>query len=406
MHALRAPVAFDGTDFLPDGATVLVEGDTILGVEPAAYDVPFDCTVITYEGTLLPGLIDAHVHLVSNGDVGALEAVGSMTPAEIDAVIGQSLRAQAARGVTTVRDLGDRDYLTLPFRDRAEAGLPRIVAAGPPITAPGGHCHYLGCAAATPDELAAEVRRHHERGVDAIKVMASGGFLTPGTDVSAAQYELAELRAVVEAAHGVGLPVLAHAHSLHAIELAIEARVDGIEHYSGVAADSWGVPDPVIERTAAAGIVVDPTMGMDPAVVALMPGPPPPFVPVLERLGLDWEAATRRRYADVGRLRELGVTVVTGVDAGAAPPKRHGGACFAVLDLVEAGWPLADALATATSGAADACGVGSVTGALRAGLAADLLVVDGDLRADPTGLCRPLSVSVRGRSVVPAAVPA
>lgn len=399
MFAVRSPQAFDGSDFLPGGATVLVDGGSIVGVEPGAYDVPADCPLTTYDGTLLPGLVDAHVHLVSDGSVGALEAVGRQTGAEIDAMIDRSLRAQAAAGVTTVQDLGDRDYRTLAFRDRAEPGLPRIVAAGPPITVPDGHCHYLGCTAATADDLRAAVADHAERGVDVIKVMASGGFLTPGTDMLGAQYGVAELRALVEAAHAAGLRALAHAHSVAAIEAALAAGVDGIEHLTGICEDGSVLSDDLLERVAAAGILADPTMGSDLSLAASLPPPPPQVAEIMARFGMDMMTFFNQRYADVGRMRDHGVRVVPGVDSGAMPLKRHGNAWRAVTDLVTAGYPVAEALAAGTAGAADACGVGDLTGALRPGLAADLLVVDGDLALDPQALGRPVAVWVRGARV-------
>ncbi|HET6167812.1 MAG TPA: amidohydrolase family protein, partial [Marmoricola sp.] len=188
MHALRAPVAFDGHAFLPGGATVVVEGDSILGLEAFGYDVPHDCPVTTYDGTLLPGLIDAHVHLVSDGGIGSLERAGTLSDDELDAVIVQSLRQQAAAGVTTVRDLGDARFRTLTHRDRREPGLPRIVAAGPPLTVPEGHCHYLGGVVDGPDPIRAAVRERADRGVDVVKVMASGGMITLGTDVFGVQF--------------------------------------------------------------------------------------------------------------------------------------------------------------------------------------------------------------------------
>lgn len=401
MHAVRALVAFDGSRFLPGGATVLVDGGTILGVEPAAHDVPDGCPVTTVDGTLLPGLVDAHVHLVSDGSPGALERAGSATAAELDAAVERSLRAQAAHGVTTVRDLGDRDYRTLAFRD-PRPGLPRLVAAGPPVTTPGGHCHYLGCTAAGPEAMTATVAEHVERGVDVIKVMVSGGFLTAGTDMVGAQYEAGELRRLVDAAHAAGRPVLAHAHSVAAIEVALAAGADGIEHFTGFCEDGMVLSDDLLARVARAGVQVDPTMGNDLGLVARMPPPPPQLVSLMGRFGIDLESFFARRYADVGRMRDHGVRVVPGVDAGASPLKAHGNAWRAVADLVTAGWPVEEALAAGTAGAAAACGVGDVTGALRPGRAADLLVVDGDLRHDPAALGRPALVQVRGVPVQPA----
>jgi imidazolonepropionase-like amidohydrolase len=396
VFAMRAAQAFDGSRFLPAGATVLVEGERIVGVEPADFAVPDGCPVSSYDGTLLPGLVDAHVHLVSDGAMGSLERVGTMSGEEIDAEITRSLTAQAARGVTTVRDLGDRDYRTIAFRDRAQPGRPRIVAAGPPITLPDGHCHFLGGAAATPDELVAAVAAHHEHGVDVIKVMASGGFLTPGTDMFGAQYLAADLRILVEAAHAVGLKVLAHAHSITGIEAALAGGVDGIEHFSAIAEGGDGLTDDLLDRVTAAGVMVDPTMGFDPVVLAHMPPPPPQVAETFARLGVDMDQMMAQHFANLARMRAHGVHVVPGTDAGAMPAKPHGGAWRAVADMVTSGYPVAEALAAGTSGAADACGVGDVTGRLAEGYDADLLVVDGDLARDPEALGRPLAVLVRG----------
>lgn len=398
MHALRSEVVFDGERFLPGGATVLVDAGSIVGVEPASYDVPADCPVTTYDGTILPGLVDAHVHLVSDGSLGSLERAGTATDAEIDAQIERSLQAQAAHGVTTVRDLGDRSYRTLAFR-AAATGQPRVVAAGPPITTPGGHCHFLGCTAPDATALRDAVAEHVERGVDAIKVMASGGFLTAGTDMLGAQYDSGDLRALVEAAHAAGLPAVAHAHSVAGIEAALGAGVDSIEHFTGICEEGSVLSDDLLDRVAAAGIQVDPTMGNDMTLAATLPPPPPQVQQVMDQLDLDRDAFFDQRYAAVARMREHGVWVVPGVDAGAMPLKPHGNAWIAVKDLADAGWPVAEALAAGTSAAARACGVDDVTGALRAGLAADVLVVDGDLRDDMAALGRPAEVLVRGARV-------
>ena len=90
--------------------------------------------------------------------------------------------SKAASGVTTVRDLGDIGHRTLTFRDPPRAGLPRISAAGPPLTVADGHCHYLGGVVEGADAIRAAVREHAQRGIDVIKVMASGGITTFGSD--------------------------------------------------------------------------------------------------------------------------------------------------------------------------------------------------------------------------------
>jgi len=232
MRALRSSVAFDGEKFVAGGATVLVEGDHIVGVEPYDFTPQADVEVATYGGTVLPGLVDAHVHLVADGVPGSLEATGTMSDDEIDAVIGRTLRQQAAGGVTTVRDLGDRRYRTLAFRDAGAPGVPRIVAAGPPFTVADGHCHYLGGAAEGPHAIRSAMAEHVERGVDVIKVMASGGMLTPGSDQLGVQFSAEDLRLVVDLGHEAGLHVLAHTHSLRGAWHAVDAGVDGLEHFT------------------------------------------------------------------------------------------------------------------------------------------------------------------------------
>jgi imidazolonepropionase-like amidohydrolase len=161
-------------------------------------------------------------------------------------------RRDPASGVTTVRDLGDVGYRTLAFRDSPRAGLPRIRAAGPPLTVPDGHCYYLGGVVEGPDAIRAAVLEHEQRGVDVIKVMASGGMTTVGTDPFGVQFDAADLRTLVDAAHSVGLQVLAHAHSLAGIRHALAAGVAGIEHFTGLTEIGIRVPDEVLEAVSEA----------------------------------------------------------------------------------------------------------------------------------------------------------
>lgn len=403
MRAIRAAYAFDGTRFLPEGATVVWDQDRIVGVEPGRAAVPDGVEVYDVAGTVLPGLIDCHTHLVADSTVGGLERAAAMPEEALDRVIAESLAAHAAAGVTTVRDLGDRGYRTLAFVDRA--GLPRVVASGPPLTTPGGHCHFLGGAVAD-NGLGAAVAEHVERGVAVIKVMASGGFATPGSDQLGAQYDVTELTGLAEAAHGAGLPVVAHAHSLLGIQHALAAGVDGIEHFTGLTSAGPRIDDELLEEVARRGVYVDLTMGNDRALHASMPAPPPPLAALLAAMGftsLDALYATQLRV--LARLRQYGVAVVAGVDSGMAPPKQHGNVWRTVGDMVEAGYPVAEALAAATSVAAQACGLENETGRLAAGYAADLLVVDGELSKNPSLLGSPQQVIVRGAPLPPESHP-
>ena len=401
MEAIRAPRAFDGERFVPGGATVLVEDGRIVGVEPARFVPPDGVPVTELDGTLLPGLVDCHVHLVASGGLagtpGSLEWAGTAPPEEVDAVVDANRRAHAAAGVTTVRDLGDAGYRVLDHRDKRTPDQARVVAAGPPITSPAGHCHFLGGEVdpADPSTLDRAVADRAERGVDVVKVMASGGFLTQGTDQLGAQFDAATLRRLVDAAHAAGLRVVAHTHSVAGAEVALDAGVDGLEHFTNMAEGHVGASDALLERVAAAGVTVGPTLGRD-----MSRFPPPDVMPahvleVLARVGItdrDAHFADLARHA--GRLHEYGVRVVSGLDAGAMPAKLHGDLWRAVAELVDGGWPVDAALGTATSVAAEECGVPA--GRLAPGLLADLLVVDGDVAADVTALARPAAVWLGG----------
>src|SRR5688572_701210 len=214
---IRATALFDGlsTSLLAD-PLVIVDGATIRAVDRVT-EPPPDADVIDLEGaTLLPGLVDTHVHLAfdASGDPVAGLA-GRDDEATVAAMVAAG-RTALLGGVTTLRDLGDRAYLSL--RLRGQDDLPTILAAGPPVTTPAGHCHFLGGGVECEvGAVRAAVREHAERGVDVIKVMASGGTMTPGTLQERAQFTPDALGAIVDEAHRLGLPVTAHAHGTDAI---------------------------------------------------------------------------------------------------------------------------------------------------------------------------------------------
>jgi imidazolonepropionase-like amidohydrolase len=162
------------------------------------------------EATLLPGLIDSHAHLVLDP---SNDPVGHLADRSDDALLEDCrARAQAAlaAGITTVRDLGDRRFVTLRLRGELAAHPtqdPQLLVSGPPVTSPGGHCWFLGGEAAGVEGVRGAVRALAARGVDVVKVMVSGGNLTPGSVSWQSQYGPAALRAAIEEAHRFGLPV-------------------------------------------------------------------------------------------------------------------------------------------------------------------------------------------------------
>jgi imidazolonepropionase-like amidohydrolase len=169
LTVLRAAAMFDGvSSALMERPSVVVADGVIAAVEGPAGPVPADAPVVDLPGlTLMPGLVDTHLHLcfdASNDPVGHLAGTGDDLLRE---QMADAARRALRAGITTVRDLGDRGYLALDLRDQRRAGvagpLPAIVAAGPPITTPGGHCHFLGGAASGDRALRAAVRERAER---------------------------------------------------------------------------------------------------------------------------------------------------------------------------------------------------------------------------------------------------
>ena len=406
MFAIRAARAFDGDRVLTQGATVVVEGSVIVGIEAYGVALPADLDVFEHpDGTLLPGLIDSHTHLVGDSQWGALDRLAGYSPDELDSVVVDSLEVQLAAGVTTVRDLGDVGFcvveLRRALREAPDGGpvTPRILASGPPITTPRGHCWTMGGEVATDKDLLTAVHDRAERNVDVVKIMASGGLLTVESDPLGAQFDARQLWRVVDAAHDAGLQVTAHAHSLLAIHYAIEAGVDQLEHATGFVADGLGMDRATADRIAAAGIVVCPTAGADLSRIEEAPPPPPSVVAMLQRLGWTQKDMFEKRFDGVRLMYEAGVPLLGGMDSGISPLKPHGGLPTVVRDLLAAGLSLPQALAAVTSTSADALGLKNVTGRLREGLDADLLVVSGDATQDWQALTRPELVVAAGTVV-------
>jgi Amidohydrolase family len=261
LTVLRAARLFDGisSTLIPDPVVVL-EGSRIYSVRSGT-SAPDGAAVIDLaDATLLPGLIDTHVHLAFDASADPVSSLAHRQDGEVTQAMVRAGRAALRGGVTTIRDLGDRGYLSLELRGRTE--LPTIVAAGPPITTPGGHCHYLGGAVApTIRDVRAAVREHAARGVDVIKIMASGGNLTPGSRQDLAQFPPEVLRVAVEEAHRLGLPVTAHAHGTGAIADAVAADADGLEHVSFWTEHGVDAPVQLMRLIAERHIIVGATVG-------------------------------------------------------------------------------------------------------------------------------------------------
>ena len=385
-EVLTAPRVMTGDQTVTDGALVIGE-DVLDWVGPAGA-LPAEYAALPrtdYPGaTIMPGLIDSHVHLAFDGGPNPSARMRSETDEQQLVLMLHSARDLLGVGVTTARDLGARAYLDVVVRDAVAAGLargPRMVVAARPITVTGGHCWFMGGEADSDDELRRMVRTHHKRGADLIKVMSTGGFMTTGSAPWYAQFTRAQLAVVVEEAGRVDKPVAAHAHGIEGIHRAVEAGVTTLEHCSFVTeTNERRFDEPLAARIAERGIFVCPTINVNAPYVAELTG-----IVVGEHLKA---------------MHEMGVRLIAGTDAGIDNTPHHqyvGGLEY----LVTLGFRPADVLAMATTEAAAALGVDAITGRLAPGFDADVIVVDGDPSTDIAALGKLQRVIARGRDYLP-----
>jgi imidazolonepropionase-like amidohydrolase len=385
-EVLTAPRVMTGDRTVTDGALVIGE-DVLDWVGPAGA-LPAEYAALPrtdYPGaTIMPGLIDSHVHLAFDGGPNPAARMRGETDEQQLVLMLHSARDLLGVGVTTARDLGARAYLDVVVRDAVATGLargPRMVVAARPITVTGGHCWFMGGEADSDDELRRMVRTHHKRGADLIKVMSTGGFMTTGSAPWYAQFTRAQLAVVVEEAGRVDKPVAAHAHGIEGIHRAVEAGVTTLEHCSFVTeTNERRFDEPLAARIAERGIFVCPTINVNAPYVAELTG-----TVVGEHLKA---------------MHEMGVRLIAGTDAGIDNTPHHqyvGGLEY----FVTLGFRPADVLAMATTEAAAALGVDAITGRLAPGFDADVIVVDGDPSTDIAALGKLQRVIARGRDYLP-----
>lgn len=371
-------------------AMVVVRGGLIEEVGPAAGGLSDRCCLDLGDATLLPGLIDAHVHLSMAAGEG-IEHYRDEDRSRLEERVRAARRQLLCRGVTTVRDLGSRADV-LPALRAPGAGA-TVLAAGPPVTTPRGHFWPLALEVQGPDSVRAAVAELSGLGVDVVKVMATGGAMTPGTAIGRAQFDPAELAVLTRAAHERGLRVAAHAHGTEGIALAVAAGVDTIEHCSWADVDGEiTTPDPaLLEEMARRGQVI------------VSAGPlPPDLLTWFETGVLPHTYRSRRQLALWRNARaavEAGVTVALATDSvfGAVPDARDlEYRVRALVGLLD--WDVVGVLELVTGAAALALN-DARRGVLEPGAVADLAAFRGDLTRSPDGLGTPIAVWQGGRPV-------
>jgi imidazolonepropionase-like amidohydrolase len=376
---LRPTHLIDGTGAaaLRDHAVVL-RNDLIEAVVPAAQlaPQPDDLTVDLTDSTLIPGLINNHVHLVLPGDnTPFVPWIDTQTDAALALRAAASAERSLRAGVTTVRDCGGRGTTVLDLRtaqNEGFAGGARVVSCGWPLTITGGHTRQFGGEADGSDALRQMVRKAVSAGADCIKVMASGGG-TPGSVPQVPSFTTDELRAIVETAHDLGRLVAMHCIATESIARAVVAGTDRIEHAMFFDRDLVPRFNPVVaEQLARAAIPVTPTLQVNRDLVDLLPDGPERDV---------WRSRQETHRSVVAKLRELGVPLLAGSDAGWRATTFD--TFWKELDeLVACGFSPVEAINAASGGTSKALGLVDRHGTIRPGLLADLVAVRGDASTD------------------------
>ncbi|MFQ5549230.1 MAG: amidohydrolase family protein [Woeseia sp.] len=356
---------------------ITIEGDRIAAVGPAGSTViPRGADVIDLgEATVLPGLIDMHVHLTGDQKAHGYKNLAASTPR--NALHGATNAGRTiAAGFTTVRNVGAGGYVDIALRDAINDGDivgPRMLVSGPALGITGGHCdnnllppryeERSQGVADSPWAVRAKVRENIKYGSDIIKFCATGGVMSKGTSVGAQQYTLEEMFAIVEEAHRRDRNVAAHAHGTEGIKAAITAGVDSVEHASMI--DDEGIR---MARDAGTFLVMD--IYVDTYILEMG-----------ETAGILPESLEKERI--VGQLQrdnfrkahKAGVKLAFGSDAGIYP---HGDNAKQFSYMVEYGMSPMESIQAATINAAELIGWSGDVGAIRPGGYADIIAVRGN----------------------------
>jgi imidazolonepropionase-like amidohydrolase len=381
-------------------STITITDGRIVSVAEGLNPAPAGARLVDLSTkTVLPGLIDTHVHLA--GDPGGDYRDEAVETDEWLTLIGvKNARITALAGFTTVRDVGSPPLAGFALRRATAQGIiagPRIVSSGPAISIVGGHGDVSGfrpeviralgvdntCTGA--EQCAERVRQFSRAGADLIKITATGGVLSQQARGLGQHFTDSELKAIVDTAHSLGLKVAAHAHGARGIEAAARAGVDSIEH--GTFADSRA-----IAAMKASGSVMVPTLMA--------------FTGIRERLGKgvytpQVEAKVRETLSEVGKAarsaRASGVGVVFGTDSAVYEHGRNAEEFALMVELV--GMSPAEAIASATTGAARLLDLEGQVGRIAPGYSADLIAVGGDPLRDVRVLQKVDYVMVRGKTI-------
>jgi imidazolonepropionase-like amidohydrolase len=385
-----ATVFVKGLVFVGDGkvlekACVQVEGERIVKVGKESMPIPRDAKKVDLEGrALFPGFIDSHVHLCLDASPDPVSKLSS-EPAPVTAIRAvEQARATLAAGITSIRDMGGKDGVDLAMRDAIRSGTiqgPRMIVSRSMICMSGGHGWQFGRQADGPDDVRRAAREQIREGADLVKLMATGGVLTPGVEPGAEQLTEEELRAGIEEAHKAGRKTATHAMGTKGILNALRAGIDSIEH--GVYLD-----DEAASLMRRRGVQLVPTLSAMYHIEEMGIEGGIPAYAVEKTLRVKPHHLKSVRLA-----RESGIPVAMGTDAG-TPFNRHGQNLKEMVLLSRNGYSPSEALQSGTLIAAQVLGLDAVLGTIEEGKLADLVAVAGNPLDDMDILLKPENVSL------------
>ncbi len=366
----RKALIVDGKGGLPERGFIVVERDRIArvgkGDDPGAKN---GHEIVDLEGRMiLPGMIDCHVHFTIDGGADPVQSLRKESGQWVMLKAARNAHLTLAAGVTTVRDLGSPDGVTVSLRDAINSGIavgPRMVCCNQAICITGGQGWEFSRQADGPDDVRRAVREQARAGANVIKLMATGGVMTPGVDPGAAQFTYEELRAGVEEAHKAGRKTAAHAQGNEGIKNSLRAGIDTIEH--GIFLDDEAI-NLLVEKKA----VLVPTLS---APFNIMEKGEKSGIPafVIEKTARVKDA----HIASAKKAYQARIPIAAGADAG-TPFNGHGENLKELELLVGIGLSPMEAIVSATRIASEAVGLSHQIGTIEEGKLADLLVVEGD----------------------------
>jgi len=367
-----------GTGDLIRKGLIILEGPKIryAGLEktvsPSKKDQVFDLSGMT----VLPGLIDCHVHLCMDGSPGSMASLLKDTIALHTLKTAHHARLTLVAGITTIRDLGGRDYVDIAVRNEIRSGLlqgPRMLCSGKMICMTGGYGWWYSREVRGSEDVRKAVREQIQAGADVIKLMATGGILSRGPAPGAAELNTEELRAGVEEAREAGKRTASHAQGKKGIMNSLRAGIDSIEH--GVFLDHEAIDLMLKSKSCLVPTLSPPYRILKGGVKAGIPSS------VVKRA----KTAMKNHLDSVTKAYDAGVPIAMGTDAG-TPLNPHGENLKELELLLMVGLSPMEAIVSATKTASEVLGLQGKIGTLEKGKLADLVVVDGDPLDDITVL--------------------